>query len=154
MDVGEWTERPLLATRAALGLDPDTPEPETVWHKLTEDGQRLELRVWGRGDPQAPYVLELRCYGLEEAELEPGQDPGPVRWPTFAEATEAAQVVTDGAVFQLPPVVAGQQHAEPQRWTSLQLRQVVAIKGTPAAERYVRSADRSEIEEIMKGGRA
>lgn len=134
--VGEWTERPLMASRDALGLTEKAPDPVTVWELHTEDGQLLRAAVFGEGRKGAPWLLQLAMWKLAPEELIPGQSLGPARFPTVPEIIRAVSLLPHGVLAVVPPFASGMEVPQITRFTTLQVQQTGAIKDTEAARAW------------------
>lgn len=134
--VGEWTERPLMATKEALGLPEEAPDPVTVWECRTEDGQLQRAALFGEGQERNPWVLRVTTRRTPREELEAGQSLGEARFPTVLEIQGMANLLQEGTVVQLPHMVAGADVPHVQQFTIFQLQQVGAVKGTPAGRTW------------------
>lgn len=133
------------------------PAPESAWRAQTVDSRPLECIVWGRGTARAPAALLVRVGTLDEGfrrggelYLEKGvpdenrEEVGAVlagmfprlRHPTWEEIQSAADnAAPEGALFTIPPILAGSPgpDLEGNKWFGVQLTQVGAAEGSPAA---------------------
>lgn len=135
MEIGQWEETGLVRPADQV---PDGPEPVTVWERRTKDGQRQRAVVYGSGTQKEPWVVQLRTERLAREALEPGQEVGEARWPTFEETQQVADLMPTGSIMALP-VMASMDDREPpelERFTTIQLSQVGALSGTPAHQSW------------------